>query len=97
MARDSVLVVWSEEEAYYLHCLSLSRKEFPEVTFSIAESGACVQKLMRNMNFIVGGASTIRDGKKCAAVTVRSKASKSKAKWLRRGGPFPSLLPREFR
>ena len=34
------------------------------MTFSIAESGACVQKLLRNMNFIVGGASTIRGGKK---------------------------------
>ena len=40
MARDSVLVVWSEEEAYYLHCLSLSHKQLPEVTFPIAESGA---------------------------------------------------------
>ena len=39
-ARDAVLVVWSEEEAYYLHCLSLSHKQLPEVTFSIAESGA---------------------------------------------------------
>ena len=63
MARDSVLVVWSEEEAYYLHCLPLSRKQFPEVTFSIAESGACVQKLLRNMTAIIGGASTIRDSK----------------------------------
>ena len=32
MARDSVLVVWSEEEAYYLHGLSLSHKQLPEVT-----------------------------------------------------------------
>ena len=61
-ACDSVLVVWSEEEAYYLHCLPLSRKQFPEVTFSIAESGACVQKLLRNMTAIIGGASTIPEG-----------------------------------
>ena len=50
-----MVVVWSE--ACYLHCPS-------EVTFSIAESGACVQKLLRNMNVIIGGASTIRGGKK---------------------------------
>ena len=30
MARDSVLVVWSE--GYYLHCPSLSHKQIPEVT-----------------------------------------------------------------
>ena len=53
MARDSVLVVWSEEEAYYLHCLSLSHKQLPEVTYSIVESGACVQKLLRNTNVII--------------------------------------------
>ena len=64
-------VVWSA--ACYLHCPS-------EVTFSIAESGACVQKLLHNMNLIIGGASTIRDGKNGAAATVRSKASNSKAK-----------------
>ena len=49
-----MVVVWSE--ACYLHCPS-------EVTFSIAESGACVQKLLRNMTAIIGGASTIRDSK----------------------------------
>ena len=68
-----MVVVWYE--ACYLHCPS-------EVTFSIAESGACVQKLLHNMNAIIGGASTIKGGKKCVAVTVRSKASNSKAEWL---------------
>ena len=56
-----MVVVWSE--AYYLHCPSLSHKQLPKVTFSIAESGACVQKLLRNMTAIIGGASTIRDSK----------------------------------
>ena len=87
-ARDSVLVVWSEEEAYYLHCLSLSHKQLPEVTFSIAESGACVQKLLRNMTAIIGGASTIRDSKQMRGRYGTEHGQQFKSGMAMKGCPF---------
>ena len=67
---DSVLVAYQKSGHYWLHCLSLSHKQFQEVAFSTEASQSCIDGILNSMGFIIGGtSSSLQDGKKYRGIS----------------------------
>lgn len=96
---DSVLVAYEKGGHFWLHCLSLSHKQFPEVAFSSDASQRCIAGLLDAMSFIIGGSSSSlgKDGKKYRGNldSMEQQGQQIKGKMAMEGWAVPFLVRRD--
>ena len=96
---DSVLVAYQKSGHYWLHCLSLSHKQFQEVAFSTEASQSCIDGILNSMGFIIGGtSSSLQDGKKYRGnlKSMEQQGQQVKGRMAMEGWVVPFLVRRDM-